>query len=246
MKYKKRTRTMNILIVGASNTGKTSFIQTLAGAKIESEGEIAEHSLQLNSNSLRIYDLRGYGAKQNTPEIFSKIDSFVRDGYKSFLLEETKIERDPFFEDKRIHLMVLFGSMSNRGIKEYDITLLRMMNKKVNTLVIIPKCDYYTKEEIDTQKRKITDLLKYNNIDTFGVEENEEASIYALFSAEEKGQSNAPYKTRELPSGVVSLENENHSDYASFIRLLEGSYEGLLEITHTHFYEKYRTAMLNE
>ncbi|KAI5190945.1 cell division control protein 11 [Nematocida minor] len=244
MKYMKRSSNLNVLLVGASNSGKTSFVRTLAAAEVESEGEMAEHQISVNNSAIKIYDCRGYGREQDMQEKFASIDVFVRDGNKSFLQEEIKIERDPHFEDKRIHLMVLFSSPAYKGMKDHDITLLRMMNTKVNTLVVIPKCDYYTKEELGLQKRKIIDLLKSNNIDTFGVEEHEDATVYALFSAEKKMIDGALYAGRELPCGTAKVENSEHSDYLEFLKILEHSREDLVGITHTHFYEKYRTAML--
>lgn len=246
MRCRRRSKNVNILLVGASGVGKTSFIQTVAGSEVESLGELAEHQVVLSGCPMRLYDFRGYGSQSNVQEKFAKIDMLVRESYKKFLLEETKIDRDPFLEDGRIHLLVLFSSPANKGMKDYDITLLRMMNKKVNTLVVIPKCDYYTAEELQSQKRKISELLKTNNIDTFGVEESEDATIFALFSAEKTAVNGPAYTERTLPLGTASITNEEHSDYSAFLRLLETSHEDLIELTHTHFYEKYRAAMLGE
>ncbi|KAI5161292.1 cell division control protein 11 [Nematocida ausubeli] len=245
MKYQRRNRNINILFAGASNTGKTQFIKTLAGADVVSEGEVSEHQIFLNGNGIKIIDTRGYGTDKSTDEKIKTIEILVKNRYKRFLMEETKIKRDPFMEDPRIHLMVLFASPASKGMKDYDIILLRLMNNKVNTLVVIPKCDYFTPEELQLQKRKIADLLKLNKIDTFGVEEDEDAIIYGVFGAE-KNVMNNTYKERVLPHGTADITNESHSDYASFVEILTTAREDLLDLTHVHFYENYRKSMLSE
>ncbi|KAI5167093.1 hypothetical protein NEIRO02_1673 [Nematocida sp. AWRm79] len=245
MKYRKRNKNINILFVGASNTGKTSLIKSMASAELLSEGDITEHQIFINEKGIKIFDTRGYGTDRNTDTKIKQIEIFIRDRYKSFLLEETKIQRDPFLEDSRIHLMVLFASPASKGIKDYDIVLLRLLSNKVNTLVIIPKCDYYTAEEIQVQKRKISDLLKLNNINTFGVEEDEDAYVFALFSGE-RSPVDSTYKERALPHGIADTTNEKHSDYISFMNMLDEAREDLLDLTHTHFYENYRTGMLSD
>ncbi|KAH9385807.1 septin 6/8/11 [Nematocida major] len=249
MKYERRQKPLNILLVGGFNTGKTEFIRTLAGTELESSGESPEHELRLNTRSVKITELRGYGRDQNTPEKLAKIDHFVRDSYKGFLMQETKIDRNPFFDDKRVHLLVIFISPAGIGLKESDISLLKIMNKKVNILVVIPKCDYYTAEELLDLKGKIASLLKANEIDTFGADSGEDAVIFSLFSGEKNvktlGYSGA-YEHRDHAVGVSTVKEEAHSEYLAFLEFIEKSHEDLIELTHVHFYERYRSAMLSE
>ncbi|KAI5183126.1 hypothetical protein NEIRO03_0748, partial [Nematocida sp. AWRm78] len=90
MKYKKRDKNINILFVGASNTGKTSLIKSMASAELFSEGDITEHQIFINKKGIKIFDTRGYGTDRNTDTKIKQIEIFIRDRYKSFLLEETK------------------------------------------------------------------------------------------------------------------------------------------------------------
>ncbi|KAI5179697.1 hypothetical protein NEOKW01_0160 [Nematocida sp. AWRm80] len=233
------------MLVGASGLGKTSFISTLAREEKESLGEFSEHKIVLDGKEVFIYDHRGYGSKQDIQEKFSLIDTFIKERYKEYLIEETKIERDPFFDDRRIHLLILFISSGTRGMKEYDLTLLKLLHNKLNIITVIPKCDYFLKEELQQQKEKIRQVIQENKIDLFELEPAENIPL-AIFSATKSSTVGPVYQTRELPTGVIQTHNEDHSDYQKFLQILSQERNDLQNTTHLHFYEKYRSAMLRE
>ncbi|KAI5185892.1 hypothetical protein NEHOM01_1142 [Nematocida homosporus] len=245
MRIPKGCERLNVLLVGASSLGKTSFLSTLGQTSLTQEGEFSEHKLMVENQPVYFYEARGYGTTGDMAESFAKIEGFVRERYREHLVEETKIHRDVFFEDKRIHLVLVFLSVNNRGIKDYDLTLLKLLHTKTNLILVIPKCDYHTETELSDLRAKISSCLSENKIDLFETNEiPKEKQPLALLAADKKSIDGKPFSGRELPCGRVLISNPEHSDFELFTMLLTSARADLLSTTHFHFYEKYRIAML--
>ncbi|KAI5191141.1 septin 7 [Nematocida sp. AWRm77] len=247
MRISRKRERLNILLVGASGVGKSSFISTVAQNTLESVGEFAEHLITIGGKDVCFYDTRGYGAKGRTSEKLAKIVAFIKDGYKEYLLEETKVERDPEVEDRRVHLVLHFLSVSSRGIKEHDLSLLKLLHTKANVITVIPKCDYHTDEELQRIRERVQRVFAEHKIDLFSTEEvPHEKQPMALFSGDAYLVDGQVYVGRVFATGKPLVANELHSDYLLFQKVLSDARKDLLDTTHLHFYELYRSAMLSE
>lgn len=242
MRIKKKQERLNVLLLGASGTGKTSFLRTLAGRSLEALGEYAEYKLPCGDKDVHFYDARGYGTQQNTLEKFSWIDAFIRHKYREYLRRETQVHRDLTAEDTRIHLVIVFLSVSSAGIKEYDIHLLQMLHEVVNVIVVVPKADYYAEGELETQKEKIRDALRNHSINLFDLEEEEIpgcALPLSIVTGSPEGK-HLEYDQRSVAYGSIAVDNKAFSDYTVLKSVITRARNDLIETTHAYFYEKYR------
>lgn len=247
MRIAKQSDRLNVLLVGASGTGKSAFLSSLMEQAVESAGEFSEYPISLGDQTVHFYDSRGYGVKTNLPEKLAAIDAFIKEKYKEFLLEETKVKRDPSFSDQRIHLVVHFLSVSAHGMKDYDLSLLKLLHSKVNVITVIPKCDHHTAHELQQLREKIQGLIAEHKLDLFiTAEVPPEQQPVALFSADQTPIDGKAFAGRILPAGTPLLDNDQHSDLRLFLRVLAEARQDLRETTHLHFYELYRSAMLSE
>lgn len=248
MRVVKKPERMNILLVGANYLGKTSFISTITKKETESLEEFSEHDTVISGVPIHFIECRGYGSTSDTANRFARIEAFIRERSKKFLVEETKVVRDPDFEDSRVHLVILFASVTHRGVKAYDLSLLSLLHKKANVLVILPKSDYHTEEEIKEIRDKVKSQLQEIKIDLFSLhelpQENTPAAIVTAQPPTDREQS--LYTHRETPSGNITIEDVKHSEISTLMSALLAARLDLIHTTDTHFYEKYRAAMLSE
>jgi len=229
------------MLVGASGLGKTSFISTLLEKTAESVGEFSEHSLTIGGQDVRIIDTRGYGAHGDTAEKQREIKEYISLSYHGFLDEETRSERDVFFDDRRVHLVVHFLSVTAHGMKDYDLSLMKALHEHVNVIAAIPRCDQHTEEELENIRKTIRYQIQEQKIDLFSTEEIPESNTpIALFGADSGLVNGKPYTGRSLPTGTILLHDEKHCDFFLFVKLISEARRDMMDTTKMHFYEKYR------
>ncbi|KAI5171069.1 septin 7 [Nematocida sp. LUAm3] len=241
---KKGTR-LNLLLVGASGVGKSSFIQSVSKKPIESTGDFSTHSTEIEGQSVYFYEARGYGDAINIEDRFYEIKEFICKRFRDHLNEENKIDRDMFTGDRRIHLVIFFVSPSAQGIKEQDLNLLKRLHTLVNCIIVIPKSDYYTDEELSGIKEKINVTMGDNQIDLFEVNEVSSGDLpFSIVCGNKVSNDGVEFGSRVNPFGVISLKDERFSNYSLLLKMFSFARDDLLNTTHLYFYEKYRTEIL--
>lgn len=86
---------------------------------------------------------------------FNEIDKYVRQQFDHYLDEETRIKRNPRFQDTRLHALLYFIAPIRHGLKEIDIEFMKRMGKLVNIIPIIAKADAYTPQELAEFKQRV-------------------------------------------------------------------------------------------
>lgn len=150
------TNIPEVLVIGRSNVGKSSLINTLTNnSKMAYVSSKPGHTKLLNyfliDNKFHLVDAPGYG--------YSALD-------KNFYFEYEKIMDNFFDQNSNIKLVVLLID-SRRGFHEYEIDLMNYLNDlKIDFCIVFTKVDKTKQQDISALKKQIKEL-SFNCINTF-------------------------------------------------------------------------------
>ncbi|KAI9352368.1 Septin-domain-containing protein [Pilaira anomala] len=188
-----------LMVVGASGTGRTTFVNTLCDSSVLSkkicdnpeEAHIEEGilikpvSVELDEDgvriSLTIVDTPGFGDNIDNEKCFQEIVGHLETQYDDILAEESRIKRNPRFRDNRVHALLYFISPTGHALREIDIELMRRLSPRVNVIPVVGRADSLTPLELKDFKRRIMEDIEHYNIRIYNfpydVEEDDEDTI---------------------------------------------------------------------
>ncbi|KAM0677107.1 Cell division control protein 11 [Binucleata daphniae] len=241
------------MVAGRKCIGKSTFINTLLNKNITNKPstDINMYMLDVECEGImkRItaIDTPGLGSSLNDYNITSVIINFIKMQYDKYLAEETKVKRNPEFEDTRIHCLVYFLTPHVSGMKESDIYFLKEVNRLVNIMPVIGKADTLSETEKIEMKTNIKKQFAENDIKIFDFkgyemmgnrEELDEKVPFTMICSEER--------ERIYKWGKVETDNLEHCDFVILREVMLSSHcESLIENTDCEIYENYRTSVLS-
>ncbi|KAI9299010.1 putative GTP binding protein [Neoconidiobolus thromboides FSU 785] len=183
-KFLKRGFQFNIMLVGESGLGKSTFVNTLfASHLLDSKGrttaaqpnrktvniEPIQHVLNENGVKLKltVVDTPGYGDQVNNERCWEPIVTYIKDQHGTYLKKELTATRERFIEDSRIHLCLFFISPTGHALKPIDIIVLQKLIEVVNVVPVIAKSDSLTIEERTSFKKRIKKELEFHGINLY-------------------------------------------------------------------------------
>lgn len=219
--------------------------------KIEIIDDVDETKLDLT-----IIDTPGFGDNLDNVPCIEEIISFLKQQFDYVLSEETRIRRNPRFEDTRVHICLYFIEPTGHGLRELDIEVLKKLSKYVNILPIIGKSDSFTVSELAQFKKEILNDIKRSNIPIyeFNYDEDEDdqeiieetknlskIQPFAVIGSREKKDNKY---VRSYPWGSVDIEES--SDFIKLKNCIFGSHlQDFKDLTTNFLYENYRTEKLS-
>ncbi|KAJ3233264.1 hypothetical protein HDU81_002357 [Chytriomyces hyalinus] len=280
-KAAKKGLVFTIMIVGASGCGKSTFINTLCenpvilrkdhtdaekAAQLKTVGlapttvELDEDGLKL---SLTVVDTPGFGDNINNEPAFEDILGYIEHQYEEILAQESRIKRNPRFQDNRVHVLLYFIQPSGHSLREMDIEFMRLLGARVNVIPVIGKADSMTPQELNAFKKRIMEDISHYKIPIYDfpydeeeddeetIEENNELRSLLPFSVigseDEVVISGRRVRCRQYPWGVVEVDNSKHCDFSKLRYMLLSSHlHDLKDITHDVLYETWRTEKLSK
>ncbi|KAF9444777.1 septin [Macrolepiota fuliginosa MF-IS2] len=208
-----------IMVVGASGTGRTTFVNTLCDSNLlphkvcdspetahQEEGiRIRPVDVELDEDGIRIaltiVDTPGFGDNINNEASFQEIMSYLERQYDDILAEQSRIRRNPRFKDNRVHALLYFIPPTGHALREMDIELMRRLSPRVNVIPAIGKADTLTPRELKAFKQRIMEDIDHYDIPIYNFpydpEEDDEETI----------QDNMELRAL-LPFAVVGSEEE--------------------------------------
>ncbi|CEP20434.1 SHS1 [Cyberlindnera jadinii] len=209
---------------------------------------------------LSVVDTPGFGDNVDNEMCFGEIVQYLQQQFDHVLAEETRIRRNPRFEDTRVHICLYFIEPTGHGLRELDVECMKKLSKYVNVLPVISRADSFTSLELEAFKKNILyDIAKFSiPVFQFGYDEEEDdeevikentelKSIqpFAIMGSKEKLNINGQLKyARQYPWGVVDVETE--SDFNKLKNVLFGSHlQDFKDLTMNFLYENYRTDKLS-
>ncbi|KAG0254141.1 Septin-6 [Mortierella polycephala] len=265
-KVKRSTFGLNLMVVGESGLGKTTFMNTLFNTDLREEilprnpqttqtvkvqpsyYELVEEGVVLN---LCVVDTPGFGDELNREHNLTPIMEYIDKQYEEYMAAE----RHPGFRkaipDTRIHAVLYFIAPTGHGLKELDAKALKTLSKKVNVIPIIAKADTMTVEEKQSFKSILLRDLEDHSIKTFpssyaeDVDGAEELLQHIPFSVIGSDSftlvGDKKVRCRTYRWGVVEVENAEHSDFVYLRELLMSTcLHDLVETTHNVHYHQHR------
>lgn len=237
------------MVSGRKSIGKSTFLNSLLDLKTTINNDFNMYLLDIECEGIykkvTAIDTPGLNSLICDTKTINDIVKFIKHQHDIYLSEETKVRRDPSFEDTRVHCLIYFISPS--GLNEVDLTFLKIINKLVNILPVIGKGDSLNIEEEMALKIRIKQDLKDNDISCFdfgygnGILNNNE--LWERMPLCIVGCDN---RIREYKDGIIEIDNPNHCDFPMLKEILFSTHcESLIEYTDCEIYEKYRTDVLS-
>lgn len=207
------------MVVGASGTGRTTFVNTLCEsevlahkvcddpetAHIEEGIKIKPANVELEEDGVRIaltiVDTPGFGENIDNEFAFQEIVGYLERQYDDILAEESRIKRNPRFRDNRVHALLYFIPPTGHALREMDIELMRRLSPRVNVIPVIGKADSLTPSELKGFKKRIMEDIEHYDIPVYNfpydVEEDDEETI----------QDNSELRGM-MPFAIIGSEDE--------------------------------------
>lgn len=238
---------LNLLVLGDSNIGKTSFINTvlikyfrLVNLKprnppkptrqfLVNKGVISNSELELRVN---LIDTPGFGFFSSREKWIKCVCDYVYQQaaeYKKIKKTTDKV----LLEDKRVHLALYF--IEGPRCKESDLSIMYELQKIVNILPVLAKADGYSQNEVIQVKLAILTQCIDAEIQFFDIVTAEEVirelvftelgtvPPFAIISAGRLVEISSKIKFyREYPWGVCDIHDKQCSDYKLLCKLLFG------------------------
>ncbi|KAH9081822.1 septin [Lactarius deliciosus] len=259
-----------VMVVGASGTGRTTFVNTLCESEVLShkvsdspetahveEGiRIKPVNVELEEDGVRIaltiVDTPGFGDNIDNEFAFQEIVGYLERQYDDILAEE----------DNRVHALLYFIPPTGHALREMDIELMRRLSPRVNVIPVVGKADSLTPSELRGFKKRIMEDIEHYDIPVYNfpydVEEDDEETIqdnselrallpFAIVGSEQEIEiEGQPTRARIYPWGIVEVDNPKHSDFSRLrSALLNSHLADLKSLTHDVLYETYRTEKLS-
>ncbi|CCE66140.1 hypothetical protein TPHA_0O01730 [Tetrapisispora phaffii CBS 4417] len=214
---------------------------------------------------LNIVNTHGLGENLDDTLCFDELTNYLEQQFDIVLAEETRIRRNPRFEDTRVHVIVYFIEPTGHGLQELDIELMKRLSNYANVLPVIAKGDSFTKEEMKTFKKNILKDIDYFNIPVYQfkvdededdletIEENQILASLQPFSiiCSDVRDSDGNY-IRSYPWGTVIIDSYknkdkgNNSELEVVKNVLFGSHlQEFKDTTQNLLYENYRAEKLS-
>ncbi|GAA5926273.1 uncharacterized protein JCM15063_000234 [Sporobolomyces koalae] len=279
-KVVKKGLSFTCMVVGQSGTGRTTFVNTLCEGDVLGHKEAVDPTyahqqdmvkikpvtVELEEDGMRIsltvVDTPGFGDGIDNEASFAEITGYLERQYDDILAEESRIKRNPRFQDNRVHVLLYFITPTGHALRELDIELMRRLSPRVNVIPVIGKSDTLTPSELAAFKRRIMEDIEFYNIPVYNfpydVEEDDEETIqdnselrammpFAIVGSEEEVEVNGePIRARRYPWGIVEIDNPQHSDFGRLRNaLLSTHLTDLKEITHGEAFSSSCTTFLS-
>ncbi|CAH1762386.1 2098_t:CDS:10 [Entrophospora sp. SA101] len=196
-KNNKKGFQFTLMVVGASGTGRTTFVNTLCGSEVlkaklcdSPETAHVEEGIRIKPVTveedgiriaLTIVDTPGFGDNIDNEFCFQEIMGYLERQYDDILAEESRIKRNPRFRDNRVHALLYFITPTGHSLREIDIELMKRLSPRVNVIPVIGKADTCTPDELSDFKKRIMEDIDHYNIPIYNfpydIEEDDEDTV---------------------------------------------------------------------
>ncbi|KAJ2705516.1 Cell division control protein 11 [Coemansia sp. IMI 203386] len=222
-KNAKKGLPFNVMLVGESGLGRTTFLNTLCertvvGSNDKSNAEqahIAEpmqfkhHTVEMDEDGMKIIlniiDTPGFGDGIDNEACFTQIQEYLETQFDEVLAEENRIKRNPKFKDSRVHALVYFITPTGHSLREIDIEMMRRLGSRVNIIPVIGRSDSLTPRELVLFKQRIMNDIAQYEIPVFNFPDGEDEDD------EETVEENAELRAM-MPFAVVGCEEVVNED----------------------------------
>ncbi|OON17469.1 cell division protein [Opisthorchis viverrini] len=185
--YRKAVRRgfeFNLMVVGESGLGKSTFINSLFlsevyNAEYPGPSRRPKKTLSVESTTvvlkeqgvylkLKLVDTPGFGDSIDNSNCWQPIVDYINSRFDDHIAGESRVNRSPYTtSDQRIHALIYFIAPTGHSLKQIDVEFLKRIQDKVNVIPVIAKADTMTVDECREFKKVIQNELAALKIRTF-------------------------------------------------------------------------------
>ncbi|KAI8615009.1 Septin-domain-containing protein [Chytriomyces sp. MP71] len=268
---KRKPYVFNMMVVGDSGLGKTTFLNTLFNAPLSDESqprrplaetttvemtpttyELIEDGVILH---LTVIDTPGFGDKLNRESDFLPISDYIEKQYTKYHECERSDEMRKDIIDTRVHALLYFIPPTGNGLRDLDIEFMQRLCTKVNIIPVIGKADALMYEEAAVFKKLILkDFQRYDirvypthhSDERETVNEIEKHMPFAVIGSDDFIEVDGKkVRGRAYRWGAVEVENPKHCDFI-YLRdmVIRTNLQDLIETTHNIHYALFRSSKI--
>ncbi|CAF1112612.1 unnamed protein product [Rotaria sordida] len=260
----------NLMVVGQSGLGKSTFINTLFqtelyGQDFPSTIHRKKKSVTIDSSSiilkekgvqlrLTIVDTPGFGDSVDNSNCWQPIIDYIDSKYEEYLNGESRVIRKTHIIDNRIHACLYFISPTGHSLQSLDIEFMKRLHDRVNIIPVIGKSDTLTSDElrlfkksimqdITNEKIKLYEYPDYNSDHDYKLNKiyKDKVPFAVVGSNFVLERGNKRTRIRQYAWGTVDVEDEAHSDFIALrSMIIKTNLNDLRDVTHNVHYENYR------
>ena len=204
-------------------------------------------------------DTPGFSDDVDPQEVCSKVMQFIENTYDEVFDEESRVRRNPKFEEHRVHAVFYMIEPTGLDLKAVDAEFIKKLSERSNVIPVIAKADSMTAAErqkfksqlaVDFSRQGINVFyfadMSDNELGTSGFQIRKDQQPLSVIGSVEPRINDAK-KGRPYPWGMAECENSSHCDLSTLSTAVFTVYrEELKEITEDALYEKYRTEKLEK
>ncbi|CAI4058543.1 septin SPR28 SKDI_04G4340 [Saccharomyces kudriavzevii IFO 1802] len=123
----------------------------------------------------------GCGDNVDNSQSSVEIKRYLDQQFENVLKEEVRIKRNTRDTDGRPHVCLYFLKSTPRGVKKFDVELMKTICDKVNLIPIIPKADGLTEAELALHKDIVRQEILQNDIHVFDFKSDNLGETLALY-----------------------------------------------------------------
>ena len=192
----------NLMVIGESGLGKSTFINSLFLTELYNENDFPGTFERRNKKTtfvdattvlltekgvnlrLTVVDTPGFGDSIDNTNCWTPIIDYIDSKYEDYLSAESKVNRKLPISDQRIHCCLFFIS-AGHSLKQLDIEVMKKLHDRVNLIPVIAKADTMTADEMKQFKLVVLNAIaeqklqiyEFPDIDDDDIENNRTNSI---------------------------------------------------------------------
>ncbi|ODV84234.1 hypothetical protein CANARDRAFT_201537 [[Candida] arabinofermentans NRRL YB-2248] len=253
----------NMMVVGESGVGKSSFINTLFDTlviekkttspkpNLDKTTEIIPYKMELIEDNfhlrLTVIDTPGFGDYIDNRYCWYPIVRYIDEQYRRVVYQENQPDRTNLVNGA-IHVCLYFIVPSATGLSQIDIESMKNLSARINLVPVISKADAFTVEELNAFRQRVQNTLKEHEISICELIENpgcasftDDMPFSVINSIERFENSEKKFvRGRSYKWGLAEVENPAHCDFVRLREFLMGTSMADLISSTENYYENYR------
>jgi len=215
----------NLMVIGESGLGKSTFINSLFLTELYNENDFPGTFERRNKKTtfvdattvlltekgvnlrLTVVDTPGFGDSIDNTNCWTPIIDYIDSKYEDYLSAESKVNRKLPINDQRIHCCLFFIS-AGHSLKQLDIEVMKKLHDRVNLIPVIAKADTMTADEMKQFKLVVLNAIAEQKLQIYEFPDIDDDDI-------ENNRTNSILKSK-LPFAIVGSNTIIEVDGKSF------------------------------
>lgn len=175
----------NLMVIGESGLGKSTFINSLFLTELYNPNEFpgtfdrkkSKPTTYVDANTvllsekgvnlrLTIIDTPGFGDSIDNSNCWQPIVEHIDAKYEEYLTAESKVNRKLPINDQRIHCCIYFIAPGHT-LKSLDVEVMKKLHDRVNLIPVIAKADTMTAEELKQFKQTVLQVINDHKVQIY-------------------------------------------------------------------------------